>query len=89
MGVGVKEVIELPAGTIEERFNLKPGEGSARMLLGCTEGIHGGGFLYTNEDSVSLGIVATVGDVDYSGVSVVQMLENFKEHPAIRPLIAD
>ena len=43
VGVGVKEVIELPASTIEERFHLtNPEEGAACMILGCTEGIHGG-----------------------------------------------
>ena len=36
---------------------------------------------------MSLGIVATVGDIDYSGISVVEMLDRFKENPLIAPLI--
>jgi electron transfer flavoprotein-quinone oxidoreductase len=32
--VGIKEIIELPARTIEDRFNLKDGEGAAEMFMG-------------------------------------------------------
>ena len=63
-------------------------EGTAWLFAGDpTLGSIGGGFLYTNKDSVSLGIVATVGDVEYSDTSVVNMLDRFKEHRLIAPLI--
>lgn len=89
VGVGVKEVIELPARTIEERFNLlNPDEGTARMILGCTEGIHGGGFLYTNKDSISLGCVFMPGEVAKRKKSIHEIFQNLKMHPAIYPLIA-
>ena len=87
VGVGVKEVIELPAKTIEERFNLKAGEGAARMILGCTEGIHGGGFLYTNKDSISLGCVFMPGEAAQHKKSVHEIFQDLKLHPAILPLI--
>ena len=48
----------------------------------------GGGFLYTNKDSVSLGLVCGLGDIAHAQKSVPQMLEDFKQHPAIRPLIS-
>ncbi|MBP1760797.1 MAG: monooxygenase FAD-binding protein [Firmicutes bacterium] len=89
VGVGVKEVIELPAKTIRERFNLQEDEGAARMILGCTEGIHGGGFLYTNQDSISLGCVFMPEEVAAHGKSVHEIFQNLKMHPAIYPLIAD
>ena len=57
VGVGVKETIELAPAVINQRFGVKDGEGAARVAIGCTEGISGGGFLYTNKDSISLGIV--------------------------------
>lgn len=89
VAVGAKEVIALGAEKLCDRFGLEGKDGAAWMFVGApTSGNIGGGFLYTNEDSISLGVVTTVGDIGYSGVSVVQMLENFKEHPAIRPLIA-
>jgi electron transfer flavoprotein-quinone oxidoreductase len=89
VGVGVKEVIELPAKTIEERFHLSPGEGTAMMILGCTEGIHGGGFLYTNQDSISLGCVFMPEEAAQHGRQVHDIFQDFKMHPAIFPLIAD
>jgi len=89
VGVGVKEVIELPAKTIQERFNLKADEGAARMILGCTEGIHGGGFLYTNQDSISLGCVFMPEEAAAHGKSVHEIFQDLKMHPAIYPLIAD
>ena len=89
VGVGIKEVIELPAKTIEERFNLAPGEGTAMMILGCTEGIHGGGFLYTNKDSISLGCVLMPEEAAQHGRQVHDIFQDFKMHPAIYPLIAD
>lgn len=87
VGVGVKEIIELPAQTIEERFNLKEGEGAARMLLGCTEGIHGGGFLYTNKESISLGCVFTPEEAARKKKSVHEIFQDLKMHPAIYQLI--
>ena len=87
VGVGVKEVIELPAKTIEERFNLKADEGVARMLLGCTEGIHGGGFLYANKDSISLGAVFMPEEAAKKQKSVHEMFQDLKMHPSIYPLI--
>lgn len=87
VGVGIKEIIELPAKTIEDRFNLKPDEGAARMILGSTEGIHGGGFLYTNQESISLGIVVMPEEVAAHGKSVHEIFQDMKMHPSIYSLI--
>jgi len=87
VGVGVKEIIELPSKIIEERFNLKEGEGAARMLLGCTEGIHGGGFLYTNKESISLGCVFTPEGAAKKKKSIHEIFQDLKMHPAIYQLI--
>lgn len=88
VAVGAKEVIELPQNVIEDRFNLNEGEGAAWLFAGsCTAGIVGGGFLYTNKSSLSLGIVCTLSGIPQAEKSVCQMLEDFKKHPAIKPLI--
>ncbi len=56
--LGYKEVIELPAGVIEDRWHLNPGEGAAQLFMGSvTKGMIGGGFLYTNKETISLGVV--------------------------------
>ena len=90
MAVGIKEVFELPAGVIEDRFLLPEGEGAAMLFVGdCTHGKVGGGFLYTNRDSISLGLVATISTAAGGGndTPVYQMLEDFKGHPAVAPII--
>lgn len=90
MAVGVKEVFGLPADRIEDRFLVPEGEGAAMLFVGdCTKGQVGGGFLYTNKDSISLGLVATVSTAadGANPVPVYQMLEDFKNHPAVAPII--
>ena len=90
MAVGIKEVFGLPASQIEDRFLLPEGEGAAMLFVGdCTHGNVGGGFLYTNKDSISLGLVATISIAadGANEVPVYQMLEDFKNHPAVAPVI--
>lgn len=90
MAVGIKQVFELPASQIEDRFLVAQGEGAAMLFVGdCTHGNVGGGFLYTNKDSISLGLVATISTAA-DGANphpVYQMLEDFKDHPAVAPII--
>lgn len=87
VGVGVKEIIELPDAVIAERFGLSGDEGAARVVLGCTEGISGGAFLYTNKGSISLGIVFNPEQAARHGKRIHEILQDFKTHPAILPLI--
>lgn len=90
VGVGVKETLELPAAVINDRFGLLDGEGTARLFVGePTHGMVGGGFLYTNRTSISLGLVVTVGELMTSATRLPDLLETFKQHPAIQPLIKD
>lgn len=92
MAVGIKQVFELPASRIEDRFLCSQDEGAAMLFVGdCTHGNVGGGFLYTNKDSISLGLVATISTAADSSNSypVYQMLEDFKNHPAVAPIIKD
>jgi electron transfer flavoprotein-quinone oxidoreductase len=81
--LGVKEVLALPPEVIEERFGLGPGEGLDVEVVGCTRGIPGGGFLYTNRDTVSLGVVVSVTGLAASGVRPEELIADFKAHPSI------
>lgn len=84
-----KELIALPAATIEERFNLPPGLGTALEIFGeSTQGLLGYGFIYTNKDSLSVGTGALLQDLIETGINVNDMLDRFKRHPAIAPLLA-
>lgn len=86
MAVGVKELWELPASVIEDRFGCSENEGAACMFAGSpSDGRIGGGFLYTNKESISLGVVATLSDLGEK--TVPQLMEDFHNHPAVAPLI--
>ncbi|WP_417300944.1 FAD-dependent oxidoreductase [Ellagibacter isourolithinifaciens] len=88
MAVGVKEVFELTEAQVEDRFLVQRGEGAAMLFVGdCTHGVVGGGFMYTNRDSVSLGLVATISELEESDTTIYQALADFKEHPAVAPII--
>ena len=88
--VSVKEVIELPRQTIEDRFNLEGNQGAAQLFFGAlTRGMMGGGFLYTNLESISLGLVIGIEALmkKEPRLEVHQLIEDFKQRPEIRPLI--
>ncbi len=89
LAVGIKQVIELDEKTVSDRCNTTNNEGIAWLFAGnSTHGHIGGGFLYTNKTSISLGLVATISDLYSSQIPIYQMLEDFKKHPAVAPLIA-
>ncbi|MEG0070317.1 MAG: FAD-dependent oxidoreductase [Raoultibacter sp.] len=88
MAVGLKQVIALPEGVIGDRLLCAEGEGAAWLFAGdATQGHVGGGFMYTNKDSISLGLVATIADAATAETPVYQMLEDLKAHPSVAPLI--
>ncbi|WP_454946050.1 FAD-dependent oxidoreductase [Cryptobacterium curtum] len=88
IAVGIKETFELPAATIEDRFLVPEGEGAAMLFVGdCTHGSVGGGFLYTNNESISLGLVATIKNMAASDTTIYQALDDFKRHPAVAPIL--
>ena len=84
-----KELIGLPADVIESRFGLPEGMGTALEIFGeSTAGLLGYGFIYTNKESLSIGTGALLEDLIATGLNVNDMLDRFKKHPAIAPLIA-
>ncbi len=86
--IGVKQLIGLPRETIEDRFHLTGDEGAAYAIVGyATRGISGGGFLYTNKDSLSVGLVMKVDDLVRNKVKSGDMLEEFLQHPMLVPLL--
>lgn len=87
VATGVKEVIACPASTVEERFGVGSGQGVAQLMVGCTRGLHGGGFLYTNAESVSLGIVVDPAGLARIGATPRDLLEDLRAHPSIAPLV--
>lgn len=88
--VALKEVIRLAPDVIEQRFGLTPGEGAAHLFFGAiTSGLFGAGFLYTNRESLSLGLVLGI-DAFLKSKPITethQIFEAFKGREEIVPLI--
>ena len=90
-GMGIKEIIQMEGSVIKDRFNLMPGQGASKLYMGrITEGLPGGGFIYTNSNSLSLGIVVHMKSLQEwkSDTDSWELLEAFKSRPDVAPLIA-
>lgn len=89
VALGVKEVIKLDEKTINDRFNCEDGSGVIYTILGgAMEGLTCMGFLYTNKESVVVGLGASLHDLQQKCIKPYDLLEKFKQHSMIRPLIA-
>ncbi len=87
MAVGVKALFELPKEVIDDRFGLVRDQGFANEYVGCTGGVRGGGFLYTNYDTISVGIVVHISSLRASGKTPYDLLNAFLEQPQFTKLL--
>lgn len=88
VALAVKEMHFLPRETIEARFNLKGDEGTVIEAAGTiSQGMTGMGFIYANKECISLGIGCLVSDFQKAGQTPYGLLERFKSHPSVAPLI--
>ncbi|MDR1386991.1 MAG: FAD-dependent oxidoreductase [Propionibacteriaceae bacterium] len=86
--VGLKAVFGLDAAAIERRCQIDPAGGLALTMVGdCTQGVAGGGFLYTNRDSLAIGLVLNLEDMTRQKADSTQLFERFLAHPMIERLL--
>ncbi len=87
--LAVKETLFLSKEIIDERFGVTEGQGVVIEIAGrITHGMVGTGFLYTNKDSIAIGIGCMLGDLSQRAIAPYQLLEGMKRHPMVKPLIA-
>ena len=88
VALSVKEVIKLDKDVINQRFNVKEDEGVIGQIFGGPMlGILGLGFMYTNKDSVTIGLGVTLNDLVENNYRPFELFEQLKQHPSIAPLI--
>jgi len=88
VAIGVKEVIQMSREKMEDRFCLANGEGTAIELFGdATCGMMGYGFIYTNRDTLSVGVGVLLSDLIERKVNPNELQERFKQHPMVRRLL--
>ncbi|WP_342662667.1 FAD-dependent oxidoreductase [Propionicicella superfundia] len=85
LAVGVKSVIRIGEDEVRRRFNVEGDQGVAYAVVGdCTQGVAGGGFLYTNTDSISIGVVLRLDDLVAKKRTSSEVHDHFLAHPAVR-----
>ena len=94
VALAFKEIMKLDPELIEARFNCAPGEGASIECFGdSTKGLAGFMFIYTNQDTLSVGggsllsQLAPVGVPRSDFTTPNDLMEHFKSHPAIKPLL--
>jgi electron transfer flavoprotein-quinone oxidoreductase len=77
MALGVKALFFLKEEEMNERFNLVRRQGVTQEFLGCTEGIRGGGFIYTQTETLSVGLVFHLDSLKQSGIAPYDVFQRF------------
>lgn len=86
--LAVKEIHALPAEVINQRFNVREGEGVTILVTGeFSHEMMGSGFIYTNKDTLSVGFGAIVSHMVETKIRPNDLLDEFKAHPAVAPLL--
>lgn len=84
IAVAAKYVIRLDKKVINDRFGLADDEGAALLGMGsANKGVFGGLFLYTNKDSISIGLVQDSKTWKEHHNHLPDAIEDLKEHPII------
>ncbi|WP_088072367.1 FAD-dependent oxidoreductase [Gottfriedia luciferensis] len=88
VALATMEILKLDSKIIQDRFGLEGNQGVAIELFGdATKGIVGTGFLYTNKDSLSIGVGTLLSGMIENKLKPYELLEYVKNHPMIRPYI--
>jgi len=87
LAVGVKALIDMPKEVIDDRFGLVRDQGASNEIVGCTSGVRGGGFLYTNYDSLSVGLVLHLSSLSQGTKTPYDLLNEFMAQPQMAKLL--
>ena len=87
---GVKVIIKLPEEVIDQRFGVSSDEGAAHLFAGDITLNHiGGGFLYTNRDTLSLGAVYHFDSQMRNPVEPYGLIDALIKNPLVSEFIKD
>lgn len=88
VALSVKEVIKLPEEVINDRFHVNSDEGCIYEIFGGPMSeMLGLGFMYTNKNSVSIGLGVALNELVEKSLRPYDLLDKLKQHPEIAPLI--
>jgi electron transfer flavoprotein-quinone oxidoreductase len=87
VALGVRALYRLTEEEINDRFGLIGREGATHEFLGCTEGIRGGGYIYTQTETLSLGLVLHLDSVKTRGIPPYELMERYVASAPVAPLL--
>ncbi len=87
LALGIKALFRLREEEINERFGLVRDQGCSQEFIGCTEGIRGGGFIYTQAQTLSTGLVLHLDSLKKFGVVPYDLFEKFLACDPVRKLL--
>ncbi len=90
VAIRVTELRRLPRLELERRFGVEGDDGIAIEACGeLLPGMSCSGFVYTNRESLSVGVGCVVEDIVASNLTPSELLDRFKQHPSVKSLLAD
>ncbi len=69
--LGIKEIVERKA---------EDNTGEAKTILGLTDNIKGGGFVYTNKNSYSIGLTLKIDSLESNNIKSHEIIEKYREN---------
>jgi electron transfer flavoprotein-quinone oxidoreductase len=87
LALGVRALYLLGEDEIDERFGLSGREGATQEFLGCTDGVRGGGFIYTQTDTISVGLVVHLDSLKERRIPPYELLERIIATAPAAPLL--
>jgi electron transfer flavoprotein-quinone oxidoreductase len=87
VALGVRALYRLSEEQVNARFGLEEGEGATAEFLGCTSGVRGGGFVYTQGEALSVGLVLHLDSLTEHRARPYELLEAFVASPDVAPLL--
>ncbi len=77
MALGVKALFRMDEKEINARFGLTRRQGATQEFLGCTRGVRGGAFIYTQTETLSVGLVVHLDSLKDSGFAPYDLFARF------------
>jgi electron transfer flavoprotein-quinone oxidoreductase len=87
---GVKVIVKLPEDIINERFDITSEEGAAHLFAGDVTLNHiGGGFLYTNKETLSIGAVYHYDSLMTRPTEPYELINALLMNPMVKEFMKD
>ncbi len=87
LALGIRALYRLKEEEINERYGLTRRQGVTQEFLGCTEGVRGGGFIYTQTETLSTGLVLHLDSLKESGIPPYELFERFLLLDGVRKIL--